>query len=229
MKRKGFLICVSLLCSSVANASNRDQQTTSLANYVARMQISEAAAASPHAIGSCWADTGRLAFLASDYKAANVGDLITIAVVQDVTASNTGIVSNDRSLKSSSGIDSLPGRIHTGGVNPLLGLHSADALSGKGEASSTSSVRTQLSGKVVAVLPSGNLVIEAERAVTMNNERQKILLRGVVRPGDIGANNTVASNTIASLELEIKGKGVVSDGTRPPNFVTRLLLRLFNF
>jgi flagellar L-ring protein precursor FlgH len=218
-----------LLGLSLANASTHDQQMASLANYVARMQMSEAVPAAPHAIGSCWTDTGKLASLSSDYKAASIGDLITILVVQDVTASNTGTVSTDRSFKSSSSIDSLPGRIHTGGVNPLLALHSADTLSGKGQASSTSSVRTQLSGKVMAVLPSGNLVIEAERAVTMNNERQKILLRGVVRPGDVGPNNTVASNTIASLELEIKGKGVVSDGTRPPHFVTRLLLRLLNF
>ena len=61
-----------------------------------------------------------------------------------------------------------------------------------------------------------NKVVEAERVINMNHEKQTILLRGVVRRGDIGANNTVASDSVGDLELEIKGKGVISDGVRPP-------------
>ena len=55
------------------------------------------------------------------------------------------------------------------------------------------------------------------------------MLRGIVRRGDIGPNNTVASNTIGDLELEIKGKGVISDGVRPPHPVLRTILRILNF
>ena len=39
----------------------------------------------------------------------------------------------------------------------------------------------------------------------------------------------MASNDVANLELEVKGKGVVSEGTRPPNLFTRWLLRLVGF
>ncbi len=63
----------------------------------------------------------------------------------------------------------------------------------------------------------------------MNNERQNIVLRGVVRPGDVSSDNTVVSNTLGNLELEIKGKGVVSDGTRPPHPILRFILRILNF
>ena len=170
-----------------------------------------------------------MASLSSDYKAATVGDLITIVVVQDVKTSNTGAVSTGRSFTASSGVDSLPGKIKVGGAANLLGLHSAETLTGKGQASSTSSVTTTLAGRVVAVLPGGSLVVQAERRINMNNEKQTIVVRGVVRRGDIGPNNTVASNTIGDLELEIKGKGVVSDGVRPPHLLLRLLLRVFNF
>jgi flagellar L-ring protein precursor FlgH len=82
---------------------------------------------------------------------------------------------------------------------------------------------------VAAVLPSGALVIEAERSVLMNNERQTVVVRGVARPGDIAPDNTVVSNDLSNLELELKGKGVVSEGTRPPNVVVRTLLRIFGF
>ena len=63
----------------------------------------------------------------------------------------------------------------------------------------------------------------------MNNERQTILVRGIVRPGDVSPDNTVTSNAMSDLELEIKGKGVLSDGTRPPNRLVRFVLRLAGF
>ena len=88
---------------------------------------------------------------------------------------------------------------------------------------------TTLAGRVVAVLASGNLVVEAERIIHMSNEKQTIILRGVVRRGDIGPNNTVASNAVGDLELEIKGKGVISDGVRPPHPLLRAILRILNF
>jgi flagellar L-ring protein precursor FlgH len=79
------------------------------------------------------------------------------------------------------------------------------------------------------MLPSGVLVVEAERQLTMNNERQTILVRGLVRPGDVAPNGSVQSNQVANLELELKGKGVLSDGVRPPNALVRGLLWLVGF
>lgn len=137
-------------------------------------------------------------------------------------------MSTGRTLTTSGGVDSVP-VLGTGGAQSLLGLHSSEALSGKGQASSATSVTTNLAGRVVAVLPNGNLVIEAERVVNMNHEKQSIVLRGVVRRGDIGPKNTVVSDAIGNLELEIKGKGVISDGVRPPHPVLRAILRILDF
>ena len=136
-----------------------------------------------------------MASLSADYKAMAVGDLIEIVVVQGVTSSNANSVSTARTFNTSSGISSLPGKINVGGVANLLGLNSSETLSGKGAASTATNVTTNLSGRVVAVLASGDLVVEAERIINMNNEKQTIILRGVVRRGDIGPNNTVASDS----------------------------------
>lgn len=225
---KTILCCLLMANAVLLNASSRKSSDNTLAKYLAHVQMTEGAPP-PTTLGSLWVDSGRMAALTTDYKARIAGDLITILVVQDLTSSNTGAVSTDRSFKASSGIDSLPGRLKTTGVANLLGLHSAETLSGKGQATSTSKLRTSLAGRVVAVLPSGNLVIEAERSIVMNNERQNIILRGVVRPGDISFDNTVVSNTLGNLELEIKGKGVVSDGTRAPHSILRMILRILNF
>jgi len=210
------------------DASKKDTKgKNSLAQYIRRVQADTPAAAAT--LGSCWVDAGRMASLSSDYKAAAVGDLITIVVAHSLTSSNAGDVATARTYSASSGINSLPGKIKTGGVASLLGLQSAETLSGKGQADSSSSLTTTLAGRVVAVLASGNLVVEAERVINMNNEKQTVTLRGLVRRGDIGPNNTVASNTIGDLELEIKGKGVISNGVRPPNPILRAIMRILNF
>lgn len=203
-------------------------QSESLDQYLQRMQQS-ALIAQPPSPGSLWLDSGRLADLGADYKARHVGDLITITVVQNITATNAGSVSSTRNLSASSGISSLPAQLKTTNFASLFSPTSAYSLAGKGQAATTSSLTTSLAGRVVAVLPSGALVIEAERELTMNNERQTVLLRGLVRPGDVAPSGAVASNAIANLELELKGKGVISEGNRPPNIIVRAILRVVGF
>jgi flagellar L-ring protein precursor FlgH len=203
-------------------------QRESLDQYLQRMQETPSAPRVP-STGSLWMDGGRLTDLSSDYKARHVGDLITISVVQNITATNAGTVSSTRNLSASSGISALPAQLKTANVASLFSPTSAYSLAGKGQAATTSSLITSLAGRVVAVLPSGALVIEAERELTMNNERQTVLLRGMVRPGDVAPNGAVASNAIGNLELELKGKGVISEGNRPPNIIVRAILRIVGF
>ena len=209
-----------------SKSKNRHQE--SLAQYIERVGGRTVSAEEP-AAGSLWHEQSELANLARDYKAHRTGDLVTVLIVQDTTASNTANVTTDRSFSANSGIDALPGRIRTGGIQNLFSPHSSSTLQGKGQATSKSSLRTSLAGRVAAVLPSGALVVEAERSILMNNERQTVVVRGVARPGDIAPDNTVVSNDLSNLELELKGKGVVSEGTRPPNVVVRTVLRILGF
>jgi flagellar L-ring protein FlgH len=221
-------LVVILLLTPAVFAKQKNIQQETLSAYIARMeqQPIEAASGSP---GSLWQDGGRLAYLTADYKASRVGDLITIVILDDMQANNANTVSTNRSFSASSGISALAGKLKTAGVEQLFSPTSSQTLAGKSQAATTSTLQATLSGRVVAVLPSGLLVIEAERQLTMNNEKQTILLRGLVRTGDIAPNNSVASNNVSNLELQLKGKGVLSDGTRPPNPVVRGLLRILGF
>jgi flagellar L-ring protein precursor FlgH len=63
----------------------------------------------------------------------------------------------------------------------------------------------------------------------MNNQRQTLVLHGVVRPSDIASDNSVLSTQISYLEVGLKGKGVLSDGVRPPNKIIRAILSLVGF
>ena len=210
-------------------ARKKDAGSKSLSEYISRVEASSAAPTHVATLGSLWLDNGKLADLSTDYKAKHVGDLVRILIVQDTTATNTANVGTDRSFKASSGIDALAGHVSTSGVQTLFSPRSSQTLQGKAQASSKSTLRTSLTGSVVATLSTGALVVEAERSLTMNNERQTVILRGIVRGGDIAPDNSLLSNQLSNLELELKGKGVISDGTRPPNVIMRVLLRIVGF
>jgi flagellar L-ring protein precursor FlgH len=233
--RRGLLplfvtVCVLLWTAGLhAGTKPKSKTSDSLDEYLRRLPQQAAPGGVSLSPGSLWTDQGRFTDLASDYKARRVGDLITILVVQSLQAENTGNVSTDRSFKASSGIDGLAGHISTSGVQNIFSPTSSQTLAGKAQSTSSSSLKTSLTGRVAAILPSGVLVVEAEREIAMNNERQTIVLRGLVRPGDLAPDNSVPSNAVGNLELELKGKGVVSEGTRPPNPVMRWLLRLVGF
>lgn len=231
-----MIATLALLCPPLAPAKDKDKENdkdasakrNGLANYIQRVAAKPSDLA-PSTPGSLWYDTGRLADMVADYKASRVGDLVTISVAQNLSASSTGNVASNRSFSANSGITALPGQLKTAGVANLFSPNSTQVLSGKAQATSQTSLSTTLTGRVAAVLPSGTLVVEAERQITMNNQHETVILRGLVRPGDLDATNTVASNHVGDLEVEVKGKGVVSEGTRPPNLIVKWILRLINF
>ncbi len=224
-----ILLATVLVSPLAAKTKEKNKPTASpLQDYIRRVS-GTAPSASPASSGSLWSDSGRLANLASDYKASRVGDLVTISIAQNLSANNTGNLSSNRAFTASSGVTALPGKLKTSGVTNLFGANSSEALAGKAQASSQTSLSTTLTGRVAAVLPSGGLVVEAERQIVMNNQRENVVLRGLVRPGDLDAANTVASNNVGDLEIEVKGKGVISEGTRPVNPITKWILRLVGF
>jgi flagellar L-ring protein precursor FlgH len=211
-----------------ARTKNNSAKQNGLADYVQRVSA-KAPDSAPTTLGSLWNDSGRLANMVADYKASRVGDLVTISVAQNLSATSTGNVSTNRTFSASSGITALPGQLKTTGVANLFSPSSAQVLSGKAAATSQTSLSTTLTGRVAAVLPTGTLVVEAERQITMNNQHETVVLRGLVRPGDLDAANTVASNNVGDLEVEVKGKGIVSEGTRPPNPILKWILRVVGF
>lgn len=221
-------LMLALVASSAAKEKQPKKQHDGLAEYLQRVsgKAAEPASGTP---GSLWSDSGRLANMVADYKASRVGDLVTISVAQNLSASSTGNVSSNRSFSANSGITALPGQLKTAGVANLFSPSSNQVLAGKAQATSQTSLSTILTGRVAAVLASGTLVVEAERQITMNNQHETVILRGLVRPGDLNATNTVTSNQVGNLEVEVKGKGVISEGTRAPNPILKWILRVVGF
>ena len=152
-----------------------------------------------------------------------------ILVAVQTSAAQSGNSNYQRTVQTSSAITGLAGDINTKGLNPLFNANSATALKGAGSTDSNTTFQTTLTGQVVAVLPSGNLVVEAQRKIFMNNQHEDVTVRGVVRPNDIGPSNIISSASLSNLEIEMKGKGIISDSTRPLNPITRAILWLVGF
>ncbi len=230
--RAGTLVLVllggsaSLLAVSLKQVKKTPEQLRQ--EYLDRIQqLPEAASArSP---GSLWSPSAILGDLSADYKAHTLHDSVTVLVSVQTSAAQSGNVNSQRNFSTNSGISGLVGGIATHGTNPLLTAQSATALKGQGQTSSNTAFSTSLTGEVIDVLPNGNLVIEAHRQVGMNNQHEEIVIRGIARPGDITPANVVASAALSSLEVEMKGKGIISDSVRPPNPLTRAVLWLFGF
>jgi len=224
----GLLLAVASGPSAEARTTKKASPAQLRSEYVARLQEADVHT-TPHTVGSLWSPGGDLDDLSSDYKALHVNDTVVVLVAVQTTAAQSGDVNSSRAFQTSSAITGLAGDINTKGLNPLLNANSATTLKGSGATDSSTTFQTAMTAQVIAVLPSGNLVLEAQRKIFMNNQHEDVTVRGVVRPRDIGPNNTIASSALSDLEIEMKGKGIISDSTRRPNPITRAILWLIGF
>ena len=180
--------------------------------------------------GSIWTDTGRLTRMATDVRAMRPHDLISVVVSESLAASTDGTVKNSRASNASSSISGLIGTLHAGNaLQNLVNQTSSSGLNAQGTSATNSSLSTTFGGQVIEVLSNGMLVIEAARQVEFSQQTQTIILRGLVRPEDISQQNQVLSTAISSLELEVRGKGIINDYTHRQNILVRLLQRVLIF
>lgn len=179
--------------------------------------------------GSLWSPDAILGDPSADYKARALHDTVIVQASVQTTAAQSGNVGSQRDFSTTSAITGLLGALSTTATNPLFNANSSTSLKGAGSTSSNTTFTTAMAGEVIAVLPNGNLVVEAHRQIFMNNQHEEVIVRGVARPGDISPANVVPSAALSSLEIEMKGKGIISDSVRSPNPLTRAVLWLFGF
>jgi flagellar L-ring protein precursor FlgH len=209
-------------------ASASDPAASSLEQYLTRVRLdNKAAQVSP---GAIWTDAGRLTRMSTDVRAMRPHDLISVVVSESLAASTDGTVKNSRASNASSGLSGLIGTLHAGNaLQNLVNQTSTSGLTAQGTSATNSSLTTTFGGQVVEVLPNGMLVIEAARQVEFSQQTQTIVLRGLVRPEDISQQNQVLSTAISSMELQVRGKGIVNDYTHRQNALVRLLQRVLVF
>ena len=167
--------------------------------------------------------------LYTDKKAKRAEDVITVLIVENAKASNDTKSATDKTQDA--GIDVKPFNVQWSGspVNALTpavgfggGMH--QKYDGKGTTSRAGEVKATLSARIVAVYDNGNLLIEGNKEVEVNNEKEILRVSGIVRPEDISSDNTVLSEKIADARIQYTGTGDGHQAARPG-----LLARFINW
>jgi flagellar L-ring protein precursor FlgH len=171
---------------------------------------------------------GSIADLTRDLRANEVNDLVTVLVIDTASAVSKGVTNSTRKSSAAAAVTGIAGFTDPRLTN-LLNLSNNNQIQGHGQTSRDMTITTTVTARVVEVTAGGNLVIEGLKNVGINSEKQTVILRGIIRPTDLTAANTIRSDQVGNLTLQVNGKGVVGDAIRRPNIVYRILMGLLPF
>lgn len=164
---------------------------------------------------SLWDD--QAANVYKDKVAREIGDLVTIVIVENSKASQEA--STDTSQETSIGAG--PG-LGIFDFVEAFSLKYDDSNGAEGETTRQGSLSASITAQVIDKQPNGNLVIRGYKSIVVNGENQEIEIVGVIRPEDISSNNTIQSIYVADAEIKYDGEGDVGDKQKP-GLVEKLL------
>lgn len=154
----------------------------------------------------------------TDQRATQVGDILTILIEIDDNASLSNSTDRDRSGSSEFtrpkffGIENKLSGILPGGstTDPLVQSSSSTTASGSGAISRNEKINLKVAALVVQMLPNGNMVVAGRQEVKVNQELRELRVAGIIRPEDIGLNNTIPYEKIAEARITYGGDGVIT-------------------
>jgi len=171
--------------------------------------------------GSLWTAAGsREQGVAADFRAARVGDILTILVAENAATSS----SQNKTTASESSADAAVSQFLFPAASSKFGTHNCQLpgvkfggksdVTGGGQVSNTQSLTARAAVLVTDVLPNGNLVVAGARKLTFSGETQNVILHGLIRPADIGTGNTVLSSNVAEARLEFISEGSLTEAQK---------------
>jgi flagellar L-ring protein precursor FlgH len=154
--------------------------------------------------------------LFADLKARRVGDVLTIRLTESTAASKSAVTKTTKTTGVTNTGPTVLGRtITTGGV-PIFTttLAGADSFDGEGSSTQGNSFTGSLTVTVIEVQRNGNLLVQGDKTLKLNQGDEFVRVSGVVRPADIATDNTVTSDRVADAHISYSGKGVIDSSNR---------------
>ncbi len=183
--------------------------------------------------GTLW--TGDEGNWLADIKARQVGDILTVIIKEEASASKEATTETDRDSSMTAGIPKLFGFENVFEENnpnldmtQLVEAAFSNEFKGSGKTTRSEDLVATLSTQVIEMYPNGNMKIRGGKSVTVNNENQIIYLTGIVRSYDINADNTIDSTQILNAQIAYTGKGAISDKQKP-GWLMRIFDRAWPF
>ncbi len=157
--------------------------------------------------------SGREVAWLEDIKAHRVGDIITIRLQEATQASKTSSTKTKKDTSVANAAPTLLGRGVTVNGTPVLAntLDGSQQFQGDGSSSQSNSLDGSITVTVIERLPNGNLVLQGEKWLTLNQGDEYIKITGIVRPYDVGTDNSVTSDKIANARISYSGRGALAN------------------
>ena len=179
---------------------------------------------------SLW-ETGKGTLYGTTKKEVQVGDEVTIYISESTSAAQQATTQTSKESEMGANLlsnwDLISNVFNESGHRKYeLQLQGEDAYRGAGQTTRTSKVTAVVTAVVTEILENGNVFIVGEHKVKVNNEVETIRIAGVIRPVDIGANNSVYSYQIAKAEVSVNGAGVIGV-KQSPGVLTKMFNWLF--
>ena len=175
----------------------------------------------PAEANSLWRSGSRAFF--KDQRAAQVGDIVTVLVniTDNADLSNksdqTRAGAENMGIPNFLGLETNIARNLPRAVNPakLIATNSSNTSNGAASIKRNETVTLRLAGIITQLLPNGNLAVAARQEVRVNAELRELQVSGVIRPQDIGSDNTVRHDRLAEARISYGGRGQITDVQRP--------------
>ena len=175
----------------------------------------------PQNANSLWRSGSRAFF--KDQRAKEVGDILTVAVSVNDTATVTTSLAKSRAEGDTAGMANLLGfeaslnKILPAAVNAasLLNISSTTTANNTGSTGRTEQLTTTVAAVITQVLPNGNLVISGRQEMRVNYELRELTIEGIIRPEDLSTSNSVNLSNIAEARIFYGGRGVISEVAQP--------------
>ncbi|MBL4574099.1 MAG: flagellar basal body L-ring protein FlgH [Gammaproteobacteria bacterium] len=155
--------------------------------------------------------------LFEDIKASRIGDILTVLLVEQTSGQNSADNSVNQSTAMNVQTPTFGGRSRAG---MRIDLGSENSFSGQSGSSQSNSLTGSITVTVHTVLPNGNLVVEGEKWIRINQANEFVRLKGVVRQVDIDTNNTLLSTQVADARISYGG---TSTNGNSPGWAAKVL------
>ena len=170
---------------------------------------------------SLW--TGDRGSLLGDRRAVQRGDILTVVIEIDDSASISNSTDRSRSGSESLSIPNLfgvPQRVDESlpdgaSLSSAVDLNSNSSFGGDGSVRRNEQLELRIAATVIDVMPNGVLSIHGSQEVRVNFEMRELLVSGFVRPADISRQNEVTYDKLASARISYGGRGQITDVQQP--------------
>lgn len=146
----------------------------------------------------------------ADNKAFRVGDVLTVQVFENSSASSSADTDTRRKNSLSADLS------HRGDTKAQTSANVAGDFDGGGRTQRANRLLVTLSVTVREVLPNGDLAVMGEQTLTVNQEPQRVTLEGRVRPVDVSDGNIVLSTRLADAKITYVGEGDIAERNQRP-------------